>query len=80
MLTLRGIALGAAMYVALIALYGSLLFRSAARAVHLMPGQKMGFDVLSMIKNSEMLRNPMFWIVFIVLASIGSTLLSVGKR
>lgn len=79
MLTLR-IALGAAMYAVLIAVYGFLLYRWSARTVHLGPGQQIGWDVRSMIKNSDILRNPMFWIVFIVLASIGSTLLSVGKR
>jgi hypothetical protein len=77
MLTLRGVALGAVMYAVLIAVYLFATFRTTAKAVHLMPGQQIGFDFRSMA--GPIVRNPMFYITFIVLATIGSAIVQVWK-
>ena len=74
MLTLRGMALGAGMYVVLILIYAFV----SVKAAHLMPGQQVGFDVRSL--SATAIRNPMFWITFVVLGAIGSSLLNSWKR
>lgn len=78
MLTLRGVAFGAAMFALLMVAFAFLLYRSSARAVHLMPGQQIGFDVRSLAVGA--VQNPMFWITFIVMAAIGSALVNFWKH
>jgi hypothetical protein len=72
MLTLRGVALGAAMYVALAVFY----IWVSVRAVQHPVGQ-VGWDFRSMA--GPIIRNPMFYITFIVLATIGSAIVQVWK-
>lgn len=74
MLTLRGVALGAAMYVAFLVLY---IFFSV-RSAHLGPGQQVGWDFHTMFAIA--IRNPMFYITFIVLATVGSGLIQAWKN
>lgn len=73
MLTLRGVAVGAGMYVALAVIYVIV----DTKAAHLGPGQQIGWDVRSMA--GPMFRSPMFWITFIVLAAIGSMLVNIWR-
>lgn len=78
LLTLRGVALGAAMFATFVVLYLFFRMREAAQAAHLMPGQQIGFDIR--LVSIWTIQNPMFWVVFVVMAAVGSEIVRYWRH
>ncbi|MGH9701137.1 MAG: hypothetical protein ACRD5R_06660 [Candidatus Acidiferrales bacterium] len=78
LITIRGVALGTVMFLAVVAVIGYLRVRHITQAAHLAPGQTVGIDIR--VIAAWTIQNPMFWITFIVMVAIGSGIVSYWKR
>jgi len=77
-LTVRGVALGTAIFALIVAVIWFVQIRQTIQAAHLMPGQQIGFDIRSMAIYA--FKSPAFWIAFAGMIVIGNWFVNAFKH